>query len=263
MRLVLFWGLGIAAVPTVLAAGVPTFTVTVASAFLRNEPGAQSPATYSVFQGQAFTIIGRNSNNTWFQLDFPKATKGTWILASLGKVTGDLSSVPVINASATAAAATNVPAASAGALPTPTTSAGPSEICVLLYNDINGDGRLDANEGAITGGQLTILDTNTGAVVQADATTARDTRGHCFKDVPAGSYTIAAAPPAGYNATTEASLLLQAKAGEHYEITFGAQPRAGAAAASGKSSFSVAVTLGVVFFLLTAGIVAALILRRK
>jgi len=268
LGLVVILGLAVAMAPSVWAADAPTFTVVAASAFLRNEPSTQAPATYSIFRGQVYAIIGRNADSSWLQLEVFKATKGTWVLASLGKVTGDLTSVPITTATSqagsTATAATSLPVSPAVVEPTPT-AAGPSEICVLLYNDANGDGKLDLNEGAIAEGQLTILDTGTGAVVATYTTTPADAHGHCFKDLPAGTYTIAAAAPAGYNATVESSVSQSAQAGERYQIYFGAQPGASTPPPDESARFLTTVlsALGVVLFLFAAGITAAFLLRRK
>lgn len=79
----------------VQAAIVPTFTVTVASAFLRDSPSLSAPRTYSVFEGQAFGVVGRTADNAWLRLDFAGAVHGTWVPAVLGSVTGSLTVVPV------------------------------------------------------------------------------------------------------------------------------------------------------------------------
>jgi hypothetical protein len=257
----------IVAAPTALADDQPTFTVTAVSAFLRDEPRVQAPATYSVFQGQVYPIIGRNGDNTWLQLDVFKATKGTWVLASVGKVTGSLGSVPVTvgNGPPKTAVATQTPASTRAAQPTPaSTAGGPSEICVLLYDDANGNGALDANERAIPGGQLTLLDPGNGAVIKTYTTTAADTSGHCFKDLPAGLYTVAAVAPAGYNATMETSIRQQALAGQHYQLNFGAQPSAGTRPGGNVDFFTALLTaLGLVLLMAAAGTAALVLLRRK
>jgi hypothetical protein len=256
-----------AAVSSAWAAAPPTFTVAAASAFLRNEPNAQAPATYSIFQGQVYPILGRNADSSWLQLEVFKATKGTWVLASLGKVTGDLASIPITaGVGQVTKSVTEVPVSPEAIAPTPTAAdTGPSEICVLLYDDINGNGKLEPNEGAIAGGQLTILDTRTGAVVAAYTLTPADRNGHCFTDLPAGLYTVAAAAPAGYNATVAASVAQPALPGQHYQIFFGAQPSANAPAPGGLASFFTAGLGGilVVGFLLVAGVAAALLLFRR
>ena len=91
LGLVIFGGLGSAR-----AENPPTFTVFVDSAFLRSAPDVQSLRTYSVFKGQVFSITGRTADNTWVQLDFAGGRKGTWVWAPLGKITGELSQVPIL-----------------------------------------------------------------------------------------------------------------------------------------------------------------------
>ncbi len=237
----------------------PMFTVSAASAYLRNAPSAQAPATYSVFAGQVFAITGRNSDNSWMQLDYPRAAKGTWILASLGKVSGDLTTIPVIKPTVIVTPTETVPATSVPPTVTPSAT-DPCEICVLLYNDGNGDGRLDSNENALAGGRLTLLDTATGGVLHTYTSTSGESQGHCFTNLPPAAYTVAAAPPPGYNATSEGSLLLQAQPGQHYDLTFGAQASA-ALAARGQNNFILGM-VGAAGLLLAAGLVAYLLLHR-
>jgi len=259
-------GLMVAA-PSASADDQPTFTVTVNSAFLRDEPRVQAPATYSIFQGQVYPIIGRNGDNTWLQLEVFKATKGTWVLASLGKVTGSIGDVPVTvgNGPPKTAVATQTAAPARPAQPTPVSTArGPSEICIMLYDDANGNGALDSNEGLIPGGQLSLLDPGTGAVLKTYTTTPADTNGHCFTGLTAGLYTVAAVAPAGYNATMEASVRQQVLAGQHYQLNFGAQPSAGRRSGGGIDIFTASVTaLGVVLMLAAVGVAALLILLRR
>ncbi|MCC7359568.1 MAG: hypothetical protein IT317_08835 [Anaerolineales bacterium] len=93
--LALLVSLGAHATPAVYATGAPTFTVVVASAYLRDSPVAGAPPTFSVFQNQTYRITGRTSDRTWVALDAAGASGGTWIRASYGTVSGDLSAVPV------------------------------------------------------------------------------------------------------------------------------------------------------------------------
>lgn len=71
------------------------FTVTVPSAFLRRGPSLSTPRTASVFQDEAFTVIGRNSDASWLRLDYAGPSSQDWILAVFGKVKGDIASLPV------------------------------------------------------------------------------------------------------------------------------------------------------------------------
>jgi len=267
LGLILILSLGATAAPRASAADMPTFTVTVASAFLRSEPRIQATATYSVFEGQVFPVIGRKSDNSWLQLDYPKATKGTWILASLGKITGDIGSVPV-----TAVRGVDSPTAAPTSSPAPTveveptaivTQAGPAEICALLYNDANGNGSRDVNEAALAGAHLAILDPGTSNVLKSYTTTASDTAGHCFRDLPVGAYTVAAAAPAGYNATTAGSIVQQVMAGSHYALVFGAQPRSSGPSSANTSGLALWGVLGIMLALLAAGVVGVVVRRRR
>jgi hypothetical protein len=256
----------------VSAAEPPSFTVTAVSAFLRAEPRIQSEATYSVFQGDVFPIVGRKADNTWYQLEYPKATKGAWILASLGKVTGDLGTVPVTAASSNTGAGTAGPPTPKAPVPTVPPAAPPvagtpepSEICVLLYNDANGNGGHDEGEAAIAGGQVTLLDPATGALVQTFTTVAREAEGHCFGNLPPGAYTVAASAPAGFNPTMEGSILQRTQAGQRYLLTFGAQPKASSSAVGQKPSATTNLLTGagVALLLLAAVLIALFIVRRR
>jgi len=115
-------------------------------------------------------------------------------------------------------------------MPTATPSiGGTAEVCVELYEDINGDGFLQANEPAIAGGAVsltsltgTFSQTQT-TVIQSDPTAYP---GICFSGIPEGRYTVTAAVPGGYNATTTLTFTLDSvKAGQISYVDFGAQPK--------------------------------------
>jgi hypothetical protein len=92
--------------------------------------------------------------------------------------------------------------------PTPTPFAGTTELCVFLYDDINGDAFRQLTELGLAGGQVSVTDINgayskTETTVSAlDPDTAEPIR-TCFADVPAGTFNISMAVPDGYNPTTE------------------------------------------------------------
>ena len=91
-------------------------------------------------------------------------------------------------------------AATQAAPGTQVASVGSGTLCALLYNDANGNGVRDANETLLAGGQFTVVDTTTGAPVQA-YTTDGVNEPHCFDGLPAGQYTISSAPPPNHNGT--------------------------------------------------------------
>ncbi len=122
---------------------------------------------------------------------------------------------------------------------TPTPFAGTTEICVLLYNDINGDALRQADEPAIAGGAVSVTEI-TGLFSKTLQTVINPDpnayQGVCFSDVPEGSYNIGVAIPDGYNPTTNLTYKLDVKAGDRAEVAFGAQSRnAGVSQPSGGS----------------------------
>src|SRR5512138_192954 len=131
------------------------------------------------------------------------------------------------------------PAATPGPSPTPlpptvtpTPFAGTTEICVLLYDDMNGNALREANEPAIAGGAISV--TETGGKYSKTLETALNAdptayQGICFTDVPEGNYNIGAAIPDNYNATTRLTDTFEVKAGDRAEVSFGAQSREAAA----------------------------------
>lgn len=111
---------------------------------------------------------------------------------------------------------------------TPTPPAGTTEICVLLYNDINGDALRQAEEPAIAGGAISVTEIN--GLFTATQQTAINPDpnaypGMCFTDVPEGTYNIGVAIPDNYNATTNLTYKLDVKPGDRAEVSFGAQSR--------------------------------------
>src|SRR5689334_12777955 len=94
-------GIALNGAPTAAAKGV-TFTVSVKSAFLRSAPSRSAPRTDSVFQGQTFTVLGRNADASWLRLNYVGFSAEEWIPAAFGEVQGDLDSLPVMAGAAEA-----------------------------------------------------------------------------------------------------------------------------------------------------------------
>lgn len=113
------------------------------------------------------------------------------------------------------------------AAPTPTPFNGNGQICVLLFDDVNGNALAEANEKPIKGGAISVSDRE-GKISQTQDTTGEvnadgDPVPLCFEDLPEGEYTISAAPPEGYNPTTVMNYTLKLNAGDQSTIDFGAQ----------------------------------------
>ena len=130
----------------------------------------------------------------------------------------------------------NVPTAGpAPTLPQPTATATPvsgtTEVCVLLFNDQNGDALRQETEMGIDSGAVSLTNLN-GSYTKTENTssatdpdTAEPVRA-CFVDVPAGDYNITVAVPDQYNPTMALSYRLTVKAGDRASIDFGAQSKA-------------------------------------
>lgn len=119
-------------------------------------------------------------------------------------------------------------------LPSPTVTATPvsgtTEVCVLLFNDMNGDAVRQQTEMGIEGGAVSLTNLN-GSYSETQNTTAAvdpDTLEPvraCFVDVPSGEYNVSMAVPDDYNPTMLVSYNLTVKAGDRAEIGFGAQSK--------------------------------------
>ncbi|GAB4579724.1 MAG: hypothetical protein Fur0022_24630 [Anaerolineales bacterium] len=128
------------------------------------------------------------------------------------------------------------PNATPTALPagfTPTPTAGPSSgsVCVLLYDDVNGDATRQETEFGISGGAINLANqagtiAQTGESTDATELDEFDTivpARTCFTEIPAGEYTISVAVPDGYNPTTFLNYTFELQGGDDAFLDFGAQ----------------------------------------
>lgn len=116
---------------------------------------------------------------------------------------------------------------------TPTPFAGTTEICVLLFDDINGNALRETGENVIPGGAISVTEV-TGkysktlqTAMPADPTAYQGT---CFADVPEGKYNIGVAIPDNFSPTMSLTYTLDVKAGDTAYVDFGAQSREPSAA---------------------------------
>ena len=111
---------------------------------------------------------------------------------------------------------------------TPTPFAGTTSICVLLFNDQNGDALRETTEPAIAGGAISVSETSGKYSKTLETSIVADPNaypGVCFSDVPEGNYNIGAAIPDNYNPTMSLNYTLDLKAGDSAFVDFGAQSR--------------------------------------
>ncbi len=111
--------------------------------------------------------------------------------------------------------------------PTPTPFKGLAEICVQVFDDANGDMLHQETEPAVLGAVVGIASANgqVNASQEIRLQAEGEFQGVCFADLPEGTYTISAAIPEEYNATTPLSYEIEALAGDRIFIGFGAQSR--------------------------------------
>jgi murein DD-endopeptidase MepM/ murein hydrolase activator NlpD len=145
---------------------------------------------------------------------------------------------------------------------TPTPPPGTTEICVLLYDDINGDALRQETELGVAGGAVSVSNTagtysetkTTVAEVDPDTLEPVNT---CFTDVPAGEYNISVAVPENYNPTVELTYTFALTAGDRAFVPFGAQsqtePESEPAAENGNDKGGTSPIFGILGGLLLLG----------
>jgi len=112
------------------------------------------------------------------------------------------------------------------ASPTPFT--GTTEICVLLFEDSNGNAFREETEPAIAGGAVSVTENNGEYSAAQDTIIPADPaayQGICFSNVPEGSYNITVGIPDNYNPTMELSYSLDVNAGDRAFVDFGIQSK--------------------------------------
>lgn len=175
-------------------------------------------------------------------------------------------------AATTAAEVTATVVAEPTAVPTvePTAEAPSGAICVQLYDDLNGNGVLDAGESSVNGGVFTILDTGSSSTL-GTYTTEEKPEPYCFEKLPPANYRISLQAPAGYVATTRAEWDLALAMGSTANLEFGAQKAetaptpASAATASSQPAWlgSLVGALGAMLLLGGAGLAGYLLFTRR
>jgi hypothetical protein len=109
--------------------------------------------------------------------------------------------------------------------PTPTITTG--RICVILFEDINGDTLFETNEKAVAGGAISISNRlgtiSLTGVSKSELNAVGDWVPTCFEGIPDGDYNVSMAIPEGFNATMNTNYPLVLRAGDDTILDFGAQ----------------------------------------
>ena len=112
--------------------------------------------------------------------------------------------------------------------PSPTPLTGTAQVCVLLYDDQNGDSLHQETEPALADGAISLTRPD-GSYSETETTIGglsdTDYMGICFADVPPGEYSLSVGIPDNFNATTALSYELPVNPGDQSYLDFGAQGR--------------------------------------
>ncbi|HSF83529.1 MAG TPA: LysM peptidoglycan-binding domain-containing protein [Anaerolineales bacterium] len=106
-------------------------------------------------------------------------------------------------------------------LPTPTVETGNGSLCILLFEDRNGDSIREEEEVSIPNGAISI--NNPSGSVSLTTATKSGLEHECFEELPEGEYSVTVAIPEGYNPTTPANIAVTLQAGDITYLSFGAQ----------------------------------------
>ena len=134
--------------------------------------------------------------------------------------------ISIVSLAGTPTAGPSPTAAPPTATPTPFT--GTTEVCVLLFEDSNGDSLRQETEPAVAGGAISVTENNgeysaaQETVIPADPAVYQ---GVCFLDVPEGNYNITVGIPDNYNPTVELNRSLDVNAGDLAFVGFGVQSK--------------------------------------
>lgn len=151
-------------------------------------------------------------------------------------------------------------------LPTPTPQPGSGTLCVILFDDVNGDSLRQEEEPSIPDGAISVSDQS--GEVSFTESTISGFEPICFEELLQGEYNISVAVPDGYNATTVLNYELMVDPGTETILDFGAQKSSVEIAESTSSGSSRSLILGVAGGLLLLGgiglvVYAALLGRRR
>lgn len=107
-------------------------------------------------------------------------------------------------------------------LPSPTPFNGSGELCILLFDDINGNAFIDDEtvELPLAGGAISVNDRAGKIAINESTSSDGET---CFTDLPEDIYTISVAAPEGYNPTMRTNVQVKLIAGDITSVDFGAQ----------------------------------------
>lgn len=182
------------------------------------EPGPDGRVVYTALPGDSPWLIAGKFNIPIEQLRILNSWSADKVLQE-----GET----VILAVVTETPATAEPTSEVVATTTPEGMPGTGAICVLLFDDVNGDAMRQDSEFGIPGGAASVSERTGLASRTGDTVQQTDADGLpvavCFDDLPGGEYTVSVAAPQGYNPTTAQSATIRLNPGDETSLNFGAQ----------------------------------------
>jgi len=191
--------------------------------FVTATPGPDGRILYFVAEGDTCSSIALNHGIT-----VPQLRQFNTRLDENCTITPGQQLVVGLAAPVTAPTAAVIPTQTPDVTPTP--FSGTTEVCILLFDDVNGDALRQETEFGIDGGAVSLTNLN-GSYSQTQNTTSAvdpdllEPIRSCFTDVPPGQYNVSMAIPDGYNPTMSPSYTFDVKAGDRASVDFGAQSR--------------------------------------
>jgi LysM repeat protein len=135
--------------------------------------------------------------------------------------------------------------------PEATLPPGNGTICILLYEDKNGDSFRQEMETSIADGAVSV--TEKFGLHSESATTAAGDDPVCFEEIPEGEYNISVALPENYNPTTIMTTTLALYAGDTSYVNFGGQFTGKAIVDDGEGGSAASLLMGIGGILLVLG----------
>ena len=108
------------------------------------------------------------------------------------------------------------------------------QICVLAFDDQNGNGVRDSDEALLSGIGFTLVDSSG---VKGSYSTDGNTEPYCFGNLAPGAYTVQARGPANVEVTTVGQWAIGLSSGAQFDVAYGIR-RSGDAGASNKPGTS-------------------------
>jgi hypothetical protein len=154
----------------------------------------------------------------------------------------------------------------------PAAQQGTGQICVLAFEDQNGNGVRETDEPLLSGVGFTLADANG---VKGSYKSDGNSEPYCFGSLAAGAYTVQARGASGLEVTTPGQWAISLSNGAQFDVLYGARKGDGQTAkpttdstpaqpSNGKMSDLVRILLGVMGFVVlgAAGLLALTTLQR-